>query len=175
MQIRCSVHLGQSAKKLVLVSQETETAEHMALKLAAFILFFDENPQVSISSKNPAISDQEFRPDLIALDEAGATKLWIECGNVATHKMDKLIRRNRNARIAVMKGTVREGNNLRDSFEKNDVPNSERVEIFAFPEGQIQEWVAAMSDAVEIYGEPSGHSFNLVANGVPFCFDFVRV
>src|SRR3989344_8153466 len=115
MQIRCSIHMGRAAKKLVLVSQETETLEHMALKLAAFVFFFDQGPQVDISSKHPAISDQEFRPDLIALDEAGATKLWVECGNVATHKLDKLIRRNRNARLAASKGSVREGKNQREA------------------------------------------------------------
>ena len=167
--------MGRAAKKLVLVSQETETLEHMALKLAAFVFFFDQGPQVDISSKHPAISDQEFRPDLIALDEAGAAKLWVECGNVATHKLDKLIRRNRNARLAVFKATLREANNLREAFEKNDIPNSERVEIFTFPEGQFGEWKGALSEAVEIYGELSGTGLNLVANAVPFNFDFVKI
>ena len=175
MQIRCSVHLGEANKKLVLVSQETETLDHLALKLTGFILFFDQNPMVGISSKNPAIASQEFRPDLIALDVGGETKLWVECGNVATHKMDKLIRRNRNARIVVLKGTVREAKNLREAFQKNDIQNSDRVDIFAFPEGQFQEWLSAMGDTVEIYGEPSSHSFNLVANSVPFNFDFIRM
>lgn len=175
MQIRCSIHLGSSAKKLVLVSQETETLDHMALKLAAFIFFFDQNPQVEISSKHPAISDQEFRPDLIALNEAGETNLWVECGNVATHKMDKLIRRNRNARLAIFKGTLREAKNMREAFKKNDIPNSDRVDIFTFPEGQFEDWKGVLSEAVEIYGELSGTGLNLVANAVPFNFDFVKI
>lgn len=175
MQIRCTIHIGQVQKKLVLVSQENESLDHLALKLAAFILFFNDNPQVEISSKNPAIADQEFRPDLIALNEAGETKLWVECGNVATHKLNKLIRRNRNARLAVIKGTVREANNLREAFEKNDIQNAERVEIFAFPEQQFEEWKGAMAEAVEVYGEPAGQSFNLVANAVAFNFDFVKL
>lgn len=175
MQIRCSIHLGQAQKKLVLVSQENETVDNMALKLAAFVLFLDQNVQVDISSKNPAIADQEFRPDLIALNPAGETKLWVECGNVSTHKLDKLIRRNRNARIAVIKRNAREARNLREAFDKNDIQNSERVEIFAFPEGQFEEWRSILDDTVEIYGEPAGHGFNLVANAVAFNFDFVRV
>ena len=175
MQIRCSIHLGQANKKLVLVSQENETPEHLALKLAAFVLFFRENPQVDISSKNPAIAGQEFRPDMIALNDVGETKLWVECGNVATHKLNKLIRRNRDARLAVMKETVREARNLRAAFEKNEVQNSDRVEIFTFPEGQFEAWMNAMGETVEIYGEPSDRGFNLVANAVPFNFDFVKV
>ena len=73
------------------------------------------------------------------------------------------------------KGTVREAKNLREAFDKNGIQNSERVEIFAFPDGQMSAWMNAMAEAVEIYGEPSGHSFNLVANAVPFNFDFVKI
>src|SRR6267142_331465 len=102
MQVRCRVQLGETVKKLVLTGQENETAELVALKLAAYVLFFDLNPQTDISSRHPAISQQEFRPDLLALDESGAIKLWVECGNVTTHKLDKLIRRYRDARIVVL-------------------------------------------------------------------------
>src|SRR5262245_50376252 len=132
-----------------MVAQETETLEHMALKIAGVILFFELEPMIGMSAKNPAIASQEFQPDLISLDEGGGIRLWAECGNVATHKLDKLIRRNRNARIAVLKGTPREGKNLREAFEKNDIQNSDRVEIFAFPEGLIRDWTEAMSEAVE--------------------------
>ena len=66
MQLRCTLQLGEESKKLVLVSQENETAEHIALKLAAFVLFFGLNPQAEISTKHPAVAGQEFRPDIIS-------------------------------------------------------------------------------------------------------------
>jgi len=162
-------------KKLVLVSQENETLEHLALKLASFVLFFNLNPLVEVSSRNPAISNQEFKPDLLSLNEAGEIRLWIECGNVATHKLNKLIRRYRDARIVVLKGTHREAQNLRLALAKNDVAHSDRIEIFTFPDGQFEGWLKILEERVEIVGEIEEKSFNLVANGVSFSFDFVGV
>ena len=172
MQLRCTVHMGAAQRKLILVSQESETLDHLALKLAGFVLFFNLNALVEISSKNPAISSQEFKPDLLSLNDSGEIRLWVECGNVTTHKLDKLIRRNRNARIVVLKATPREAQNLRQALKKNEVNHSERVEIWAFPDGQFEGWKGVLEDSVEIIGETAERSFNLVANSVPFSFDF---
>lgn len=175
MQIRADIHIGDSSRKIVFVGQDNETLEHMALKLAAFILFFRHNPSIEVSSKNPLMQGQEFMPDLICLNEAGEIAIWIECGNVATHKLDKIIRRNRQARIVVIKSTEKEAQNLRDAFEKNEIKNSDRIEIYAFPPGLSREWENAVSQTVDVYGEDLDRSFNLVANAVPFSFDFIRM
>lgn len=174
MQIRATIQLDNEVKKLVLVSQENETPENMALKLAAYVLFFRQNPIAGPGSKHHAILGQEFLPDLICLNEYGELSCWIECGNVTTHKLDKLLRRNRNARVVVMKATPREGDNLRQALAKNDVASPERLEIFAFPEGEFKPWLNAMEESVEIVGEASDRSFNLVANSSCFNFDFLR-
>ena len=158
---------------MVLVGQDNQTTELLALKLAAFVLFFKLNPSVDISSKNPAMAGQEFKPDLVALDEGGQIQLWVECGNVTTHKLDKLIRRYRNARIVALKARPREAENLRRALAKNEISNSERVEVRAFPSGQFEEWLKVLDDSVEIVGESSEHGFNLVANSIPFNFDFL--
>lgn len=173
MQIRTTIQLGDASKKIVLVSQDNETPEHLALKLAGFILFFHLNPLIDASLKNPALMGQEFKPDLIALDEFGEIGLWVECGNVTTHKMDKLIRRYRNARIIALKSNQREAENLRRALKKNEISNSDRVEIWYFPNRSFDEWLQAVeNDSVEIFGEPADQAFNLVANAIPFNFDF---
>lgn len=172
MQIRCTVQLGDSRRKLLLVSKENETLEHLALKLAGFVLFFDKNPRVEIRSKNPALENAGFKPDLLSLDSSGSIQLWVECGNVTTHKLDKLLRRQRDARIVVLKGTLRETKNLRAALEKNKVNNSERIEIWGFPDGEFKRWLAAMDESVEIVGEIAERGFNLVANGSVFNFEF---
>ena len=92
MQSRCAVQFGNDRKKLILTGQDNETLEHLALKLAGFVLFFGWDPVVEISPKHPALNGQEFRPDLAAFNSAGEIFLWIECGNVTTHKLDKIIR-----------------------------------------------------------------------------------
>ncbi len=175
MQYRCSLQINQRSKKLVLTGQDNETPENMALKLAAAILFFDMNPIVDVSMKHPQIIGQEFRPDLLCLTEFGETAAWIECGNVTTHKLDKLLRRNRNARIIVVKSSVREARNLRNAFEKNDVANSDRAEIYAFPDGVFDQWLAIMDESVDVIGESEHGAFNLVANAGLFDFRFERI
>ncbi len=174
MQIRSSIYLSGNTRKLILVSQETETAEHMALKLAGCILFFKSNPVLEISVKHPALNNQEFKPDLVVLNDAGEVKVWIECGNVATHKLEKIIRRFREARIVVLKSSKNDAKNLRRALDKHEVTHAERVEILSFPEGQFEPWNRAMEESVEVFGEEADRSFNLVANGAAFSFDFVQ-
>ena len=174
MQIRCSIQMGDVQKKIVLVSQTNETPQLLALKLAAYILFLDYNPYLELSAKNPALAGQEFRPDILALDESGAIKLWVECGNTTTNKLDKLIRRYREARIAVLKAYPHETENLRRHLEKNEVLHSHRIEVWSFPEGVFDDWYNALGETVDVVGEHSDRSFNLVMNSVPFCFDFLK-
>jgi uncharacterized protein YaeQ len=121
------------------------------------------------------MAGQEFRPDLVALNDAGEIKLWIECGNVTVNKMDKLIRRYREARIVVLKETVHEAQNLRKMLAKNDIAHSERIEVLAFPGDSFKEWFRAIEETVEIVGEAGEKSFNLVVNAVPLSFDFQAV
>ena len=171
MQIRCNIQIGGQTRKVVLVTQENETPELLALRLASFVLFFDQEPLAEISSKNPAINNQEFRPDLVALNDAGEIKLWVECGNVTTNKLDKLIRRNRQMRIVVLKENQREAENLRKFLKKNHINDSDRVEIWYFPDDNFKAWNEAVGDTVDIVGENAGKSFNLVMNASAFSFD----
>ena len=47
-----------------------EPESHLALKLAAAVLFFDADPIVDASPKTPALADFDFLPDLLGLDES---------------------------------------------------------------------------------------------------------
>lgn len=175
MQIRCNAQIDTDFRKVILASQENETPEHLALKLAAFVLFFNSNPLIDVSLKHPAIVGQEFRPDLLALNESREIKLWVECGTVTSHKLDKLTRRYRNARILVLKETLHEAETLRKTMEKHKVQGRDRVEIWAFPNQIFQEWFAAIGETTDIVGESTERSFNLVINAVPLQFDFLTV
>lgn len=173
MHHRCTIQLGTTSRKIVLVGQDNESPEHLALKLAAYLLFFPMKPILEVSLKNPAISGQEFRPDLLCLNEFGEVRLWGECGTVSTHKLDKLIRRLRESRIVVLKENLREAHNLRRALKKNKIPHPERVEILSFPEDNFRTWMDIMDERIEIFGETAEKEFNLVANAVPFCFNFL--
>lgn len=175
MQVRASFLLDGAEKKLVLAAKENETREHLALLLAAYVLFFPEQPHVDLSLKHPSIAGLEFQPDLLALDVGGSPKIWIECGNVSTNKLDKLAKRLIECRFVVLKANEREAKNLRKFLEKNEVRKQEQIEIFYFPGETFSDWLNMLDDSVEIYGEWADRRFNLVANAIPFDLFFERI
>ena len=50
MKFRCDVYLNGGHRRLILVSQQQETVEHLALKLTGFLVFWDLDPKVEVSS-----------------------------------------------------------------------------------------------------------------------------
>lgn len=166
MKLRCDLHVNGGARKLLIVQGPNETGSHLALKLAAYLLFWDLDPIVDASAKTPALASFEFLPDVLALDEGGEVKLWVECGSVTLHKLLKLTRRLPRARLVVLKETRREAERLRqDLVEQLD--RQERVEILAWPDGQFRAWLAALREKTEVYGEAGGLLLNVVVNETP--------
>lgn len=166
MKIRCDLHLNGAARKLLLVPGPNETGEHLALKLAAYLLFWDYRPIVEASSRHPALAGQEFKPDLMALDESGQVRLWVECGHVTLHKLQKLVRRLPYARIVVIKASEREALRLREDL-KERLGRQERIEVLGWPGAQFKDWLGSLREKTEIYGEGGGLMINAVVNERP--------
>lgn len=174
MKVRCDLHLNGGSRKLLLVARPDEPGAHLAHKLAAALLFWDEDPIVDASHKTPALAQFEFLPDLIALDDAGDVKLWVECGSTTMHKLSKLIRRLPYARLVVMKETPRDAARLRKEVgEQLDKP--ERVEILSWPDGAFSEWARNVFEKTEVYGEGGGLMLNLVLNDHPIVVEFAKI
>ena len=167
MKLRCDLHVNGGARKLVLVPGIQETDEHLAMKLAAYLLFWDLEPIVEASAKHPALASQEFIPDLMALDETGAIKLWVGCGKVTMHKMGKLSRRHPGARLVVMRASEREARRLRGDME-DKVDRQASVEVLAWPQTSFKEWLQALQERTEVYGDAGGRTLNFVVNQRPF-------
>lgn len=129
-------------------------------------MFWDLDPIVDASPKTPALASFEFMPDVLALDEAGETRLWVECGSVTMNKLLKLTRRLPQARVVVLKETQREAERLRrDIAEQLD--RHEKVEILAWPGRQFQDWLATLCERTEVFGEAGGLMLNVVVNEHP--------
>ncbi len=174
MKIRCDLHVNGESRKLLLVPGPNESAEHLGLKLAAFLLFWKEDPIVDPSIKTPALASYEFLPDLIALDEGGSCKLWVECGTATMHKMMKLSRRIPQARVVVLKENARGAQRLRADLgeEFKDTPErGEKIEIWAFPGDSFKDWMRSLGEKTEVYGESGELSINAVVNDVPVAAD----
>jgi len=174
MKIRCDLHLGSESKKVILVPRSEEKLDHLALKLAGCAMFHDLNPIVEPSPSHPSLSGFDIRPDLMALEDSGEIKIWIECGFVTLHKLNKLTRRFPHARIVVLKATLREAERLRKDLE-GEVKHGKRVEIWTWPEGEFQKWLSALDEKTELFGEAQEKSINLVVNNTPFAVDLISV
>ncbi len=171
MKLRCDLHLNGGSRKLLLVPGPNETPQHLALKLAAYLMFWDFEPIVEASGKHPALLQQEFIPDLMGLDEAGAVRLWVECGNVTLHKIGKLLRRFPAARLVVLKATEREALRLRASLSES-LEKGSKIEILAWPGKQFEQWLGIVWEKTEVYGEAGDRNLNLVINEVLVVADF---
>ncbi len=171
MNIRADLNINGGARKPFLSIGPSEPADHLAHRLAAYILFWDYAPILDASTKTPALAAFEFLPDLLAVDDAGEAALWVECGTVTLHKLTKITRRMPRARLVVMKESEREAARLREILnEQFDRP--EKVEILAWPEKTYKQWAAAVSDKTEAVGEASGLLMNLVMNETIFVVEF---
>jgi uncharacterized protein YaeQ len=173
MKIRCDLHVNGGHKRLVIAPQETETDIHLALKLGAFLLFWDMDPKVEMSLKHPALVGQVFKPDLMALDETGGIKLWAECGKVAMHKLDKLTRRYAAAKVVVFKPTEEEGRRLRKDVSEQ-LDRSDVLDIWAWPSGEFDRFRDALQENTHVVGETEGRSLNLVINETPLAVELAR-
>ncbi len=173
MKFRCDLHLNGGSRKLILMPGPNETTEHLALKLSAYLLFWDFDPIVQVSAKHPALLNQEFLPDLLALDDSGQARIWIECGNVAMNKLTKLPRRFPWSRIVVLKATEREAARLRrDLQDQSD--RDDKIEVLGWPTGLFDDWMGALRENTEVYGESGGMTINAVVNEIPFVAELKR-
>ncbi|ODS38141.1 MAG: hypothetical protein A7316_00105 [Candidatus Altiarchaeales archaeon WOR_SM1_86-2] len=84
------------SKKLILFKDLMETEEHIALKLIAYLYFFEYEikPETSVL--------QKYKPDLVIFDDPllkSNIKFWIECKDVSAKELDRVLRKNRNADV----------------------------------------------------------------------------
>ena len=168
MKIRGDIHINGGARKPFLVGGPNELDAHLAHKLAAYILFWDYEPLLDASVKTPALAEYEFLPDLFALDDAGAGRLWVECGTTTMHKLTKITRRMPQARLVIMKEAEREAARMRKDLEAQfDRPG--KVEILLA--GRFFSGGSAPSPKDRAFGEAST-MINAVVNETPFIVEF---
>lgn len=173
MNIRADLNINSGERKVFLSMGPNEADDHVAHRLAAYILFWDYEPILDASTKTPALNNFEFLPDLIAVDHGGEATLWVEVGSVTMNKFTKVTRRMPRARLVVLKETEREAELLRRTLN-DQFDRPEKVEILAWPEKTYKQWLAAVKDRTEAFGEVSGNMMNLVLNETMFAFDFKR-
>jgi uncharacterized protein YaeQ len=173
MTIRCELNVNGKTRRILLVAKEEETLDHVALRLAAAILFFDGDPALDVGPSDPLLADIGFTPDLLVPDGTGGVSVWIECGNVATNKLTKVARRVKEGRVVIMKETPDAGARQREVV-KREIPRADNIEVLAWPKADFARWTGVLKESSYVYGEASGHSFNLVLNDQAFDVQLVN-
>ena len=171
MTLRCELNINGGSRRVIIVGNDEETHEHLALRLTAAILFFDGEP-VEPGPNDPLLADIGFTPDLLVPDGLGGIKTWVECGNVAENKLVKVARRIKEGRLVVLKEDVHAGERQRGVVDK-EIRNGDKVDVWAWPREEFKRWNAALQESNYVYGEAAGQSLNLVLNDAAFSVDLV--
>ena len=171
MTLRSELNINGGSRRVLVVGNDEETHEHLALRLAAAVLFFDGEP-VEPGPNDHALGDIGFVPDLMVPDGIGGIKVWVECGNVAVNKLTKVARRIKDGRLVILKEDVEGGRRLREVIKK-EINKGERIEVWAWNRKDFALWNKALKESNYLYGEATGHSLNLVVNETPFSVDLV--
>ncbi len=172
MTIRSTIHINGRTTSLNLYATLQETRDHLLLKLAATLFFFDQDPTIETGATHPALQGQDYWPDVMATDAGGQITLWIECGKTTLHKLEKISRRFRNARIIVL---TPEPHQARQQAEGIAADNLRGIEIWSFGQGEFERWRQAASEKNDIIGEAKASSLNLVINNALYVTDLERV
>ena len=171
MTLRCELNVNGGTRRVIIVGNDEETHEHLALRLAAAALFFDGDPQEP-GPADPLLADIGFQPDLLVPDGVGGIRTWVECGTVSMNKLTKVARRIKEGRLIVLKESRDAGQRQREHVLK-EIRNPEKVEIWAWPREEFARWNSALKESNYIYGEASGISLNLVLNEAAFSVDLI--
>ena len=173
MKIRSSIHLGDHSFSLHLSPILEETDEHLHLKLAAGVFFHQWQPVViSSPQQHSALAGQDFAPDLLAVDLTQQITLWIECAKTTLHKLDKVTKRFREARIVMLMARPNEAKQMAESLKSQ---GNDRIEVWSFPYGDFDRWKGLVQEHNDIIGEATGTSMNLVINNEMFMTELTRI
>lgn len=173
-RVRAELSVNGGERKLVFACIENETPDHLALKLAAYLAFWDEDLTLDARHNHPALEGQEFYPDLLGTTPDGTVSHWVECGTTAMHKLGKVVKRWPQARISLFKETEAQGRHLRGELERNIPERHERIAIYVWPGRSFRDWAGLMTERLSVVGEAAAPSFNLVVNEHIYATDLLK-
>ena len=125
-------------EKIILVKDDFELRTHVALKLLAYLLYYEPGLKVEISA------EMHYKPDLLVPGEHNVPKLWIDCGKVTLRKAESLAAKLRHTRVIFVKESARELASFRKLVEKK-ADRTSHFEYLAFESG----FVSSLANAME--------------------------
>ena len=109
-----------------------ESLRHVMMKWLSYMLFYHEDLQIEASAS------QHFKPDLVRFDPiTGQPVQWIDCGQTALQKLDKISQKNRHTMIDIVKATPQELSAYKLQADAR-LKRPERVRYWSFEEDLVR-------------------------------------
>ncbi len=124
--------------KVVLRSGASEVVWHIALKMLGYLLYIQDQPVIERGI------GRHYKPDLVRLASDGSIDLWIDCGNIAIKKVDRVAMWMGNAgRFVILRRNAYETASLLAAGAKK-LKRPERVLVRYFEDGFVDSFAAAL-------------------------------
>ncbi len=158
--------LRKLPSKIVVSQSQNETLDHVLLKALAFVIFHGDRLRLEVDLKMPGVP---FVPDLVSLALDGRPELWIECGEVSLHKLEKLTLKLNDTDIWIVKKSAGEVSKTVELARRN-IKRLGRVRLLTFDPGFIQELLALASgsNSLHLVKLVPGEMMQLVFNDLWF-------
>ena len=130
--------------KIVIGQIEYETLEHVVLKFLGWCVFYHE--RLAIEKK----IDDLFEPDLVLQGYDGTVHLWVECGKVSIHKLNKLTKRYPGSRIYVLLASERDARQMAEQIRKK-VDKPAAIRLVAFTEDVVGTFLPTLMNKNEVW------------------------
>ncbi len=125
-------------RRFLLQAAEGELAWHIALKLIAFILWMEHEPQVEMGV------GWHYKPDVVVRDAEGKVRLWGDCGNIAVRKIERVAGwLPQDGVLHILRRGRRDAGQLADSLRGKGRDPS-KVRITAFDDGFVDGLAASL-------------------------------
>ncbi|MDZ4835288.1 MAG: YaeQ family protein [Candidatus Melainabacteria bacterium] len=145
----------ERSEKLVIPAFSEESGGHVALKLLAYMMFIDQQPHIDEDA------GWHFVPDLIARDDSGEIKLWVDCGTVSMKKVDTIATK---VRDKIDFFVFRKTKSDMDKFYKaitDKVKHLQNVKCISFDDGFVDGIGAALDRTNDLEGYIADDMVNL--------------
>ena len=157
-------------ERVFLTKKRGESLDHVLMKFLSWLLFYHPDLRIEVSA------DQHYKPDLVRFDERGAPLQWVDCGQTALKKLDRIASRNRRTLIDIVKPTERELKLFKDAADSK-ISRPERVRYFAFRDGFFNELAVLIHGRHEVLATVQGdtEAIDLVIDGVEISSPVIRL
>lgn len=152
--------------KIVVSQSQNETLDHVLLKALAFVIFHCDRLRMEVDLELPGV---QFVPDLVAVGLDGRPELWIECGEVSLHKLEKLTLKLHDCDLWVVKRTAGEVAKTLESARR-EIKRLRRLRLLTFDPGFLPEILANArgSNSIHLVKLVPGELMQLVFNDLWF-------